>query len=152
MTVEEYKKREKVVILLTDGDANVWVQPNLASLSLKKEWIKIYTIWIGSEKWGSVFIDSWFWIRQEQKIPPLNEKALQEIAQNTSWEFFRATDNNSFSNIFTHLQKLDKKDIKIHITKLYNEEYTYFMISLVCFLFLFILLIFKDWDYANNKF
>jgi hypothetical protein len=23
MTVEEYKKREKVVILLTDGDANV---------------------------------------------------------------------------------------------------------------------------------
>lgn len=149
---EEYEKRQKVIILLTDGDANVWVDPVLTSLSAKKENIKIYTIGIGSEKWGSIKINIGWWFTQEQQIPPLNDTALKEIAQNTSWEFFRATDNNSFTKIFDTLQKLEKNDIKIHITKLYTEYYTYFIIILVLNLFIFSVLIFKDIDYASNKF
>lgn len=149
---EEYEKRQKVIILLTDGDANVWVDPILASLSAKKENIKIYTIGIGSEKWGTIKTNIWWWLTQEQQIPPLNDTALKEIAQNTSGKFFRATDNDSFIKIFDILQKLEKNDIKINITKLYTEYYTYFMIVLVVNLFIFSVLIFKETDYANNKF
>jgi len=81
---EDYKKREKVIILLTDWDANVWVDPVLAWLSAKKEWIKIYTIWIWSEKWWIINYKVWPFNRQS-KVPPLNDKTLKKIAQDTWW-------------------------------------------------------------------
>lgn len=147
----DYEKRQKVIILLTDWDANVWVDPNLASLSLKDDKIKIYTIWIWSEKWWIINYTSW-WFTQQMQIPPLNDTSLKQIAFNTSWEFFRATDNNTLKNIFDTLKKLDKNDIKINITKLYNENYDYFVLVLLLALSSFCILIFRDLEYGNNKF
>lgn len=148
---DDYEKRQKAIILLTDWDANVWVEPTLASLSAAKEKIKIFTIWIWSEKWWILNYNVWWFINQVQ-IPPLNDKTLKEIAQNTNWEFFRATDNDSFKKIFETLQKLEKNDIKISVTKLYNEYYTLFINILIISLFCFCILIFRDLDYANDKF
>jgi von Willebrand factor type A domain. len=46
---EENEDRTKVLILLTDGDANTGVDPEVAALKAKKENIRIYTIGIGRE-------------------------------------------------------------------------------------------------------
>ena len=69
---DDYKKREKVVLLLTDWDANVWVNPELAAKMLKDNNIKIYSIWIWSKVWWEISVDTWFWFIQNIKIPPLN--------------------------------------------------------------------------------
>lgn len=133
---EDYKKREKVIILLTDWDANVWVEPILASKYLKNEKIKVYTIWIWSKEWGEISFQVWPFI-QKQRIPPLNEKTLQDIAENTSWEFFRADSNYSFKKIFEELSKLNKQDIKIEVKKQYSPNYEVFIYSLLFLLFSF---------------
>ena len=138
---DKYKSREKVIILLTDWDANVWVDPILAWVSAKKEWIKIYTIWIWSEQWWVITYNNWPF-QQKMKIPPLNDKALKQIAKDTKWEYFRATDNSTFNDIFNNLQKLEKNDIEVDIKKNYSEYYKPFLYSLIVLLGLFNFLVF----------
>jgi len=133
---EDYKKREKVVILLTDWDANVWVDPVLAGLAAKKEWIKIYTIWIWSKQWWYITYNMWPF-KQKQKIPPLNDKALKTIAQDTWAQYFRAENNQVFQRIFDELEKLEKNDISVKIKKEYSENYDIFLKILMWLMFLF---------------
>lgn len=135
------EKREKVIILLTDWDANAWVEPTLAWLSAKKEWIKIYTIWIWSKQWWYITYNNWPFT-QRQKIPPLNEKTLRQIANDTSWVFFRAENNDTFKQIFDELSKLQKSDIEIKTKKEYKEYYEPFLLSLILLIWLFIWILF----------
>jgi len=147
---EEYKKRGKVVILLTDWDANVWVDPKLAWLSAKKEGIKIYTIWIWSEKWGIISYNVWPF-KKQQRIPPLNDRDLKQIAKDTWWVYFRADNNNTFQAIFDELSKLEKNDINIEIQKEYSEYYEYFIYSLVLLLIIFVYLWLTWVDMRRNN-
>ncbi len=140
---KEYKKREKVIILLTDWDANTWVDPVLAALSAKKQNIKIYTIWIWSKNGWIMTYNNWFFI-QKVRIPPLKEKTLREIAKKTGWKFFRATDNKAFRKIFNELSSLEKSDIKVDIKKEYKQYYQIFLYSLIFLMFSFIVIILKD--------
>ena len=138
------KNREKVIILLTDGDANRWADPILVSKSLEN--IKIYTVGIGSLSGGLVPFNFW-WVTQYQQIPPLNESALRQIADITHGKFFRATDNQTFSQIFDELSKLDKHDIKVDAHKEYATAYKPFVYILLISLLLFTLtnlILFKD--------
>ena len=135
-----HPNREKVIILLTDWDANVWVNPVLAWLSAKKEWIKIYTIWIWSKQGWYITYDMWPF-KQRQRIPPLNDKDLKQIATDTWWMYFRAENNNEFKQIFKYLQKLEKNDIEVKIKKTYSEYYKNFVYSLIILMSLFIYLI-----------
>ena len=147
---EEYKKREKVIILLTDWDANVWVDPILAWLSMKENWIKVYTIWIWSKKWW--IITSMVWpFKQQDRVPPLNDKALKQIADDTWWVYFRAENNNTFESIFNELKKLQKNDIDIKIQKEYSEYYSIFIYSLAFLLIIFTYLFISSIEIRNNN-
>jgi len=148
-SVEDYKKREKVIILLTDWDANVWVDPVLAWLSAKKNWIKIYTIWIWSKNGGYITYNVWPF-KQKAKIPPLNDAKLKEIAKDTWWVYFRADNNYTFKRIFDELQKLEKNDINIEIKKEYKEYYDIFIYTLVFFLTIFSFLMIKNLEIRKD--
>lgn len=136
---EKNKDREKIIILLTDGDANTWVDPLLASLSSKEKNIKIYTIWIWSNEWSEISYYSWPFLKT-QKISPLNDETLIKIANNTSWEYFRATDNQVFESIFKKLESLEKSFVEIEKQNNYSPNYYYFVSILLILLFIFIVL------------
>lgn len=147
---KDYEKREKVIILLTDWDANVWVDPVLAWLSAKENGIKVYTIWIWSKKWGTITYNVWPFKRQ-QKIPPLNDKTLKKIASETNGLYFRAENNNTFNSIFKELSKLEKDDINIEIKKEYSEYYDNFIYSLIILLTIFSYLMLSNIETRNNN-
>jgi Ca-activated chloride channel family protein len=94
----EGKKRNKVVILLSDGDNN-WVTrfgPDEAARTAKEMGIQVYTVLVGREEsdlFGGMSV---------------NPATLKSIAQVTGGEFFRATDYESFDKGFqTVRSKLD---------------------------------------------
>lgn len=136
-------KREKIIIVLTDWDSNKWINPVLVAKLLKKEKIKIYTIWIGSKNgWILKFKVGPF--MHQTRIPPLKEAPLKEISKITNWEFFRATDNKSFENIFRELEKLEKNDIEVKIVKNVKDFYELFWWILLFLIFILFL-------YENRK-
>lgn len=125
--------RDKSIILLTDWDANKWVDPVIASKVLAEEWIKIYPIWIGSKKGWIVEVNNWFF-NQKMNIPALKEWPLIQIANNTNWFFFRATDNNTIEKIFKKLEQLEKNNIEVKVIKNYVEYYNIFIYLLIIFI------------------
>lgn len=149
-TQEEYSNREKVIILLTDWEANSWVEPVLAWLAAKKEGIKIYTIWIWNEKGWFITYNSWPF-EQRIPIPPLNDKDLKQIAKDTNGQYFRADNNDTFQSIFDELSKLDKHDIKVDIKKEYSEYYKPFMNVLILLLWFFTFLMIYKPEFRNNN-
>ena len=133
------KNRQKVIILLTDGDANRWIKPTLAAEFAKKKWIKIYTIWVGSPQWGYIDYKIWPFI-QKIRIPPLNTTTLKQIAQITNWKFFRATNNNTLAEIFRQLEKLTKTKITVKQQITYQPLYLEFARAIFILLSLFVIL------------
>jgi len=94
----EGKKRNKVVILLSDGDNN-WVtkfNPDDASKTAREMGVQVYTVLVGREEsdlFGGMSV---------------NPTTLRNIAANTGGEFFRANDYESFDRGFqTVRSKLD---------------------------------------------
>lgn len=141
-TLFKNKDRKKVIILLTDWDANVWINPILTWLLLKKDNIKVYTIWIWNTKWWYIIQDNWPF-KVKHKIPPLNEKILIQIAEDTWGKYFRADTNYAFEKIFDELKKLEKNDIEIKIKKDYKEYYQNFLYSLLFLIWSFCYLVFR---------
>jgi Ca-activated chloride channel family protein len=95
----EGKKRNKVVILLSDGDNN-WTtrfEPDEAARQAAEMGVKVYTILVGREEsdvWGGMSV---------------NPATLRNIAKITDGEFYRASDYESFDRGFQEVRdKLDK--------------------------------------------
>jgi Ca-activated chloride channel family protein len=95
----EGKKRNKIVILLSDGDNN-WTtrfEPDEAARQAVEMGVKVYTVLVGREEsdvWGGMSV---------------NPATLRSMARITDGEFFRATDFESFDRGFQAVRtKLDK--------------------------------------------
>ena len=134
----EDKSRQKVMIVLTDWEANKWVKPLMTVKLAKEKWIKIYTIWIWWLKDSFVYLDDQFGRKTKIAIGWVDEKTLQAISEITSWKYFRATDNASLEKIFSELSKLNKTDIEIKKSVLYKpylEVFEYILLILIILLF-----------------
>ncbi len=133
--------REKAIILLTDWDANVWLDPITVSKLLAEKNIKVYSIWIWSSNgWTVTIWDSIF--AQSVEIEPLNEQSLINISNLTAWGYYRAENNNAFENAFRDLEFLEKNDIDVSQSIVYMPIYKNFLYLLLAFLLLYIFLIF----------
>lgn len=84
---------KKVMILLTDGvDSGSEINPFQAANTAADDSIKIYTIGIGDPK-SSIF--------------DLDEKMLQQIADETGGEYFLAIDRDQLDNVYKTLEDLE---------------------------------------------
>lgn len=97
--------KEKIAILLTDGQDNAGTIPiDVAIKSAKKYGIKVYTIGIGD----------------------FNPNVLKRIADETDGKFFTANSVDGLENIYKTIDKLEKSEIKInkYIKKTYYFQYS----------------------------
>lgn len=140
---EKSKDREKVMIIVTDWEANKWLTPTLALKKIKDDWIKAHTIWIGGLEKTYVYVNDMFWNKLKVEIWWIDEVTLKKIANETWWKYYRALNKEIFEEIFKEIDKLDKKDIEVEIKKAYISRYTNFYVILLVLQLLFILLAFK---------
>ncbi len=148
--INRFKKseeRSKVLILLTDGDANTGVNPEIAAKMARKEDIKIYTIGIGKEGGAPIpYIDQlgrkqyardW---RGRQVITTFNEKALKSIADIGKGHYFRADNASSFKKIFKDINEMEKQKIEINTVTEYSENFLPFLYATFGVFFMFLVL------------
>ena len=119
--LKDSKAKSRVIILLTDGANNSGeVSPETAADAARALGIKVYTIGMGRTGEVPVPVDSPFGGKEiVYQESDLDEELLQQIAQMTGGQYFRATDTADLQRIYERIDSLEKSQIEI--TR-YSEE------------------------------
>lgn len=99
------RKKEMVLVLLTDGSNNAGVMPpDEAAKMAAAAGLRIYTIGVGSNEQPDLFGMS--------GGSDLDEDTLKSIAQTTGGEYFRATDVENLEKVYARIDKLEPSDAR----------------------------------------
>lgn len=126
----ESETKNKVIVLLTDGVANVGnLTPMQAAEEAKKQGIKVYTIGLGSAEDAKIPVGKSIFGTQYQLIPggSIDYKGLKEMADLTGGKFYPATNEEALKNILDDINTLERTEIKVENQVVYDElYYSYF--------------------------
>ncbi len=120
---------EKSIILLTDGRANIWIDPIIAWQESRESNIKVYTIGIGSLLGSDLFYTDkngkkiFFYDEHGSKLrADLDEPMMRKIADTTYWQYFHADNRLTLEKIFSEIDKklpnITEKNIETSSTDL----------------------------------
>ncbi|UCD75933.1 MAG: VWA domain-containing protein [Phycisphaerales bacterium] len=117
--------KSKVMILLSDGEDNSGeIDPITAAEMAAAFDIKVYTIGAGSRN-STVevpFTDPFTGREVMRRVPvSIDEETLRKIAQTTGGEYFRATDTDSLTEIYSRIDELERTDIEQRRYTRYGE-------------------------------
>ncbi len=110
-SLRDREEKSRIIILLTDGEDTASSIPPAQAARLAKDYgIKIYTIGIGStgrvpypDQYGRIFM-------ADMK---LDEKLLQEIADITGGNYFKATDMQALRKTYDKINALEKSKSEV---------------------------------------
>ncbi|MCB9492921.1 MAG: VWA domain-containing protein [Epsilonproteobacteria bacterium] len=139
------KSKSKILILLTDGEPTPpeKIDPETATQLAQDLGIKIYTIGIGSEKGGYIY-HPFGGVQPIQNS--LNVPLLQDIAQKTGGQFFRARNPADMRAIYDKIDKLEKTEQETNVFSRYYEAFALFFWMLLCLLGVELFLRFFMWQ------
>lgn len=134
--LKDSEAKSKVIILLTDGVNNQGViDPKTAAEIASSLNVRVYTIGVGSEGTAPYPFQDQFGRTRIQNIKvEIDEELLEYIAELTGVAYYRATDQNSLSNIFEEIDKLEKTRIQVASFKRYSEKFLPFALAALFFL------------------
>ncbi len=143
--------REKVIILVTDWEANVGIDPKLAVKYVNDKNIKIYSIWIWKKDWTELYMTDAFGNKQyfvdnnwKPILAKLDEDMLTYISKITNWKYYNAQTWDALKNVFAELSKLNKSELKLKSHKIFVPAYMPFVIAIsVLLILLFVLKLIK---------
>lgn len=130
--------KNKVIVLLTDGVANVGTMtPIQAAEEAKKHGIKVYTIGLGTDEDAKIPVGAGVFGTQYQLIPggSIDYKVLKEISDMTGGKFYPAKSERALKEILDDIQKLEKTEIKVNHRIVYDEKYYTFLVIGVALIF-----------------
>ena len=112
----------RIMILITDGDNNAGaIDPLTASVLARDLGIRIYTIGVGSDTM-IIPVQTFMGQTQYMQYPGgFDEKLLENIAEGTGGQYFRAADSQALPRIFQTIDQLEKTEFEDDNFKEYNE-------------------------------
>jgi Ca-activated chloride channel family protein len=127
----------KVIILLTDGVNNAGqIDPLTAAEAAKALGIKVYTIGAGRPGQVPVPVQSLFGGSQivyQESV--LDEATLQEVADVTGGQYFRAEDTEGLREIYNAINDMEQSQVEVDVYNQYFELAGYLLVpALLIFL------------------
>lgn len=96
---------QRVMILLSDGSNNAGVLDPLEAAEIAKQYgTTIYTVGVGA---GEMVVRDFLMTRRVNTAEDLDEKTLQEIAQLTGGQYFRARNQQELQHIYDTINQLE---------------------------------------------
>jgi len=122
--IRDAKGRSRVVILLTDGINNRGIIAPLTAAEIAKTFgVRVYTIGVGTMGVAPMPVRTPFGIRYEDMPVEIDEDILRNIASVTGGSYFRATDNNKLSQIYSEIDKMEKSRLEVRHFRVREEKF-----------------------------
>ncbi len=141
-------ERTKVMILITDGETNVGMDPLRAAQIARSQKIKIYPIGIGRK--GGARIPLGFRPNGEKiyartpngqfAVTHLDEETLKGVARIAEGEYFHAEGNKALQENLAKIRELEKSDIETEIVVQASDDFMPWLLALCSVISLFFLL------------
>ncbi|WP_010664270.1 vWA domain-containing protein [Marinilabilia salmonicolor] len=139
--IKDSDAKSKVIILLTDGVNNRGeIHPLTAAEIAKSFGIRVYTIGVGSHGTAPFPVNTVFGQQVQDMEVKIDEKMLQEIANTTEGQYFRATDKEKLRDIYEEIDQMEKTKIEVKEYSKRTEEFIPFALLALAFLLMEILL------------
>ena len=130
--------RTRVLVIVTDGDSNVGLDPIIGARLARQEGIKVYTIGVGKKEGAKIPIG----IKNGRKVYAINDKGefvmtkfneetLQQMAEIARGKYFYAKDNQALEQSLKAIASLEKGTIKIEDKVVYRERAWPFLVALL---------------------
>lgn len=128
------KGKSRVLILLTDGVNNTGLVDPSTALEIAKAYkVRVYTIGVGTRGEAPYPVQTPMGMQKQMAPVQIDEDLLRKIAGETGGKYFRATNNNSLSAIYTEIDKLEKTKIEVSSYKHYAELFFPFALgAIIC--------------------
>jgi Ca-activated chloride channel family protein len=131
----------KTIILLTDGVNNMGsIAPITAAEIASLYDIRVYTIGVGTHGTAPFPFQTPFGIQYQNVEVHLDEPMLQQMAEITGGQYFRATNKNKLKSIFDEIDQMEKTKVEVLNYERKHEEFR-FLLWLALGMFLFEILL-----------
>ena len=149
------ESKNRILILLTDGDSNVGaINPVTAAYLARQEGIKVYSIGIGQQDRVLVPIYSYDGSGQRgpliTQIPSyLNPELLKQISAITGGKAYMARDTGMLNRILKDIDTLEKTKIKL--LPMSKKEEIFFIPALAATFLLLVLMLLQETRFQRRK-
>ncbi|HEX5220470.1 MAG TPA: VWA domain-containing protein [Verrucomicrobiae bacterium] len=128
--LRDQPSKSKLVVLLTDGQNNAGkVNPDTAAQAAAALGVKVYTIGAGVRGEAPVPVTDAFGNRRlAMARVDVDEATLQKIATETGGKFYRATDTDSLTRIYS---EIDREEKTTHTMKKFEQSQELFTWAVV---------------------
>lgn len=141
--LKESEAISKVIILITDGVNNSGsIDPLSAAEIARMYGIRIYTIGVGTMGMAPYPVQTPFGIQYQNMEVKIDEQGLQEVAELTGGQYFRATSNRKLKEIYEEIDQLEKS--KIDVTEFTREHEEFLPLALLALLFFILELLLRN--------
>jgi Ca-activated chloride channel family protein len=124
--------RSKVIVLLTDGENNVFHVPPLEAADFAaREKIRVYTVFAGRYSYRPHLLG-----RPGYSDREIDTSELREIASRTGGRFFAARDRRELENAYAEIEKLERTK---RVTRRWSETFDLYPSFLVPGIALYVL-------------
>lgn len=126
--IKDLEAKSKIIILMTDGQNTSGNISPLTAADLAKEYdVKIYTIGVGEDGEVPFEVMTPFGKRIIKQATAIDEETLIQIAEKTGGEYFRAHSSKELTEIYDHIDKLEKTEIEVKEYNSYKDIYEIFL-------------------------
>lgn len=131
------KDGARIIVLLTDGINNAGrVTPLAAARMAKAFGIKVYTIGAGTRGMAPYPVVDVFGRKSYQNVKiDIDEASLEQIANMTGGQYFRATDAESLSAVYQQIDRLEKARFDETGFRQYDEYFWMLLLGVLVLLF-----------------
>ncbi|EKD25591.1 MAG: hypothetical protein ACD_80C00012G0007 [uncultured bacterium (gcode 4)] len=119
-----------IVILITDGDSNIWFDPMQLVSYYQRMQVPIFVLGVGQENY-LIGRDAW----NDPITTDINITLLQQLADKTWWKFYRILGEKTFDEFFTELSQNIVTHQQQNIKNIFWELNDYLIYILVFSLF-----------------
>jgi Ca-activated chloride channel family protein len=132
----------RIIILLTDGVNNAGqVDPVTTARAAAALGIKIYSVGVARPGQVLVPVDDPLLGRTTRLVESeIDEKTLQQIANETGGLYFRARDTAGLQRIYEQIDRLEKSDVEVQVLTRYSELAAWLLLPALGFIILEMLL------------
>jgi Ca-activated chloride channel family protein len=136
--------RDQVILLISDGESNLGIDPELAARHLRENDIRLHVIGIGGDEPVEVHVDGQPFINQEDQVlvTSLDDTQLIAIAEIAGGSYYRARSHDLLAEIFDQLSRLESTPLEVRRLRLQR--------SLVPAIALVLSLLFAAWLWLNG--